>query len=94
VSEFTKRERVRLFGISVHKIEVIYEGVDARFKPAQNGESIKKKCGIDGKFMLHVGAVEPRRNIGVLIRAFYRLKKQGIRHKLVLGACGTRRMEI
>ena len=47
------------------------------------------KYNIDIPFILYVGNVESRKNVSLLIKSFYKLKKQGIKHKLVL--IGTRK---
>lgn len=84
VSKHSKREVLRLFHIDEERIEVIYEGVDARFKPIKKCEGIKKKYGIVGRFILFLGTLEPRKNVNGLIKSFYKLKKMGIEHKLVV----------
>lgn len=48
-----------------------------------------KEYGIYGKFILAVGTLEPRKNIGVLVDAYRKLiKSQDIPHKLVI--CGKK----
>jgi len=84
VSKFSKREILRLFHINEDRIEVIYEGVDSRFRSLDECEGVKKKYGIEGGFILFVGTVEPRKNVNGLIKAFYKLKKKGMKHRLVV----------
>jgi glycosyltransferase involved in cell wall biosynthesis len=73
VSKNTKRDIVEEFGIDEEKIEVVYEGVLENKEICANitgFESIKKKYGINDKFILFLGTIEPRKNITSLIRAF------------------------
>jgi len=73
VSEYTKREVVKHYGISAGKILVTHNGVDPRFKPSGDPQAIarvKQKYGIGELYILHVGAIFVRRNIPTLISAF------------------------
>ena len=51
--------------------------------------NLKRRYNIDSQFILYVGNVESRKNVSLLIKSIYKLKKQGIKHKLVIiGARG------
>ncbi len=88
VSETTKRDVIRLFGIDEHKIAVIYHGIDSQYKSCEDKKeavTILKKYGISDKYILYVGRIQARKNILRLIRAFQLLKqKTRLEHKLVL----------
>ncbi len=63
-----------------NKIYVIYPGVDERFKPIKDKEKIKKvlakyKVEYPKRYLLYVGAIEPRKNLDTAIRVFSRLIK-------------------
>jgi glycosyltransferase involved in cell wall biosynthesis len=62
VSEFTGRQVERLLGVERSRIRVIPHGV--RFPHAEVGEDGREKM------VLHVGAVQKRKNIARLVRAF------------------------
>ena len=66
VSESTKRDLVRELGVNPDQITVVYEGVDHEVFRQQS----KKKCGIDGEYLLFVGTIQPRKNLVRLIEAF------------------------
>ena len=73
VSKNTKKDIIEEFSLPEEKIEVVYEGVlDNRETCANiaNWESVFKKYGISGKFILFLGTIEPRKNIISLIKAF------------------------
>lgn len=91
ISESTKSDLVNIYGISPDKIKVIYSGVDDKFQPIGWNDvrftRIKKKYQLPEYFVLYFGAIEPRKNIAGLIKAFTELKSsyQGFQNlKLVV----------
>jgi glycosyltransferase involved in cell wall biosynthesis len=100
VSENTKKDLVRLYGVAESKINVIYEGCEnnSKFqipnsKLNQNDKNSKiKTLEFQSKFkiqnsnfLLFIGRIEERKNINNIIKAFEILKeKYKIEHKLVL----------
>jgi glycosyltransferase involved in cell wall biosynthesis len=87
-SECTKRDVVRLLGVPTEKIEVIYGGVSSEFSPVTHESvrsQIREKYGIDRPFILSVGRLEPRKNLGRLIEAYWLLRQEtNLRHRLWL----------
>ncbi len=72
VSNFS-RERLKLhLGIPAQKIHVVHNGVGKPFEPqAQNQiEAVKSKYGIQKPYFLFVGTIEPRKNLGGLLKAW------------------------
>ena len=90
ISDFSKKEINELLKVHQEKIKVIYLGCGKEFRIINELEKIKNvknKYGINQRFILNVGTLEPRKNITTLILAFDTLKKKKlIEHKLVL--CG------
>jgi len=87
VSESTKKDLIRLFGIPAEKIRVVHEAAAGMFKPVSDRgllEQTKRKFSLPGKFVLFVGMMEPRKNIPVLIRAFKLFRDAGNPYKLVI----------
>lgn len=78
VSESTKRDLVEIYDISPAKIDVVYNGVDARFQPlpADQVAAFRQQQGLPDRFILFVGTLEPRKNIVSLIDAYARLPKE------------------
>ncbi|MGE0049293.1 MAG: glycosyltransferase family 4 protein [Acidithiobacillus sp.] len=73
VSEFTKIRLLETTGISEEKIIVIPLGVDPRFAPMDqtNTSEIAKKLGLrSDHYVLSLGSLEPRKNLGRLLRAW------------------------
>ncbi|NTW46377.1 MAG: glycosyltransferase family 4 protein [Candidatus Moranbacteria bacterium] len=88
VSENTKRDLIRLYGVPEERISVIYEG-----KPEKNhGSGIgnhEEKTGSGNEsgspYLLFVGRIEERKNVRRIVEAFDILKaRHGIPHRLVL----------
>jgi glycosyltransferase involved in cell wall biosynthesis len=79
-SAHTRSDIVSLLGISPDKVEVLYSGVDARFRPegeAREREWLQARYGIgDQPYVLSVGTLQPRKNYIRLIRAFANLKPE------------------
>lgn len=88
ISNHTKKDCIKYLGIPEEKITVIYEAAGEIFKVEKNKEEIQKylesKYGIKFPFILSVGTLEKRKNIHIVLQAFYRLKKLGNDHKLVI----------
>jgi glycosyltransferase involved in cell wall biosynthesis len=91
VSNSTKSDLIKYFNVSAEKIEVIHEAADERFKPLTDDEvrKVKQKYHLDFPFILYVGGLTPYKNLITLVKAFYKLKIEGINHKLVIA--GTKR---
>lgn len=71
VSEHTKRDVSRLYGIEQEKITVIHSGVEVPpVPPALEVEGMRRRYHLPEKFVLYIGALEPRKNIATLVRAF------------------------
>jgi glycosyltransferase involved in cell wall biosynthesis len=71
VSEFSKREIVRVHGISPGRVTVAHNGVDPIFRdPSQHPSPV------DPPFFLTVGNLQPRKNLPMLVRAFRRLVRE------------------
>ncbi len=66
ISESTRADAIRLLGLKPERIEVIYPGVADAFFGAK---SVARKK----PYILFVGTIEPRKNVGVLLDAYERL---------------------
>lgn len=93
VSEFTKQEVIDCLGVPEEKIRVAYCGVNSRiYSPCRDDrerKSVEKrvrgKWNIPGEYILYLGTLEPRKNVGRLVEAFEMLKKDHPDLKLVIG---------
>jgi len=79
-SEATRADLIRLLGTPPEKVEVLYSGVDPRFRPEPEPgerERLRARYGLDRPYVLSVGTLQPRKNFVRLIRAFARLPDTG-----------------
>jgi glycosyltransferase involved in cell wall biosynthesis len=76
----TRSDIVSFLGVSPDKVEVLYSGVNARFRPEgepRERERLQARYGIgDQPYILSVGTLQPRKNYLRLIRAFANLKPE------------------
>lgn len=89
VSESTKKDILKFYpDIKKNKIKVIYHGFDeTNFSQDRNPEreqQLLKKLGIIKNYLLYVGAIQPRKNLKVLVEAFEKIKKDQPDLQLVL----------
>jgi len=86
VSYNTKRDIIKYFKIPEEKIRVIYNGVNENYKPLSEKEveKIHQKYDINYPFILYVGRLAFHKNIPTLLKAFYKLKKYNLPHKLII----------
>lgn len=82
VSNHTAEDVVKYLGIDRNKLTVVYNGVSPDFKPRKELGDFRKRSGLEEPYLLHVGTLEPRKNIPILLEAFSRLHK--VMHRLVL----------
>lgn len=77
ISEQTKRDLVNFFHADESKIRVVYQGCNNRFRESITNEQIanvKKQYGLPDRYLLDVGAIEPRKNLKNLIKAIHEAK--------------------
>ena len=86
VSEQSKRDLIAAYGISPAKITVIYEAADTRFRPQppETVAAIRERYGLPDRYMLFVGTIEPRKNLGRVLAAFEQLHAEGLTDALVI----------
>jgi glycosyltransferase involved in cell wall biosynthesis len=87
VSEYSKRDLVDTYGVSHEKITVTYEGAGEEFLPLDREkakEDLARKYGINGEFILYLGRLQARKNLARLVESYAKVRKSGLRHKLVL----------
>ncbi len=87
VSNNTKKDIIDILNIPEEKIKVIYNGINEKFFKRVNKKQInkvKEKYNLPDKFILHVGTLQPRKNIKTIIESFFIAKKEIYDLKLVL----------
>lgn len=86
VSESTKSDLIKWYGIPDQKISVIYQGYDnQKFYPRSAGdvEHVKSKFGIKNRYFICVGETRPYKNVEKLLTAFRQVNRQDIQMVVV-----------
>ncbi|MFL5734608.1 MAG: glycosyltransferase family 4 protein [Chloroflexia bacterium] len=77
VSEATKQDLVKRYRVTPRKIRVVYHGRDPAFAPVGDEAAIAEagaRYGIGRFYCLHVGTLQPRKNLQMLVEAWARLR--------------------
>ena len=72
-SECSRQDAIKAYGLPESKIRVIYEAPAPYFKPITDQTApaeVRQKYNLPEKFILHVGTIEPRKNLNRLLDAF------------------------
>lgn len=86
-SECSRQDAIKAYGLPEWKIKVIYEAPAPTFKPASGPaplNGVRQKYNLPEKYILHVGTIEPRKNLTRLLEAFRPLLAHWPHLKLVL----------
>lgn len=76
VSECTKRDIMRLYGIPGERIKVIYQSISEAYRQPLSKEqlsAVRAKYSLPEKFILSVGTIEERKNQATVVRALQHL---------------------
>jgi glycosyltransferase involved in cell wall biosynthesis len=85
ISHSTADDVRRFYRVDADKIRVIYPPVSARFAAAPGDpDAVRGRFRLSGDFILHVGSISRKKNLGTLLRAFQHVRQQGVDAKLVL----------
>ncbi len=89
-SENTKMDMIKHLSISEDLIRVIYPSGHENFTAdisRENIEKLKERLGIQEKYFLYVGTIEPRKNLSRVIESFNHFikdKQRSVRYQLVI----------
>lgn len=99
VSNHAKSEIEHFFPDARGKTHVVYNGIDLKTYVKQDKksvESMKKKIGIHGDYLLYLGNIEPRKNLSRLLDGYMALPKS-LKEKyslIIVGGHGWNNEEI
>lgn len=76
VSEATKHDLVQTYGVAPEKISVVYNAADSHFRPQSPAvqTATRERFSAGKPYFLFVGALQPRKNLVNLLRAFEEFK--------------------
>ncbi|HEX7046428.1 MAG TPA: glycosyltransferase family 1 protein [Gammaproteobacteria bacterium] len=92
VSEFVREEVIESLGVPGEKVTAIHNGVDSAFRPRDASETAASlsRLGLrHARYVLGVGTLEPRKNLGRLCRA-YRSLPEEVRQEFPLVLAGMK----
>lgn len=72
VSECTKKDIIKVYGVEPSKIEVVYQGCFPDFATIASSnlkKEVKEKYQLPSNFILSVGSIEERKNILLIVKA-------------------------
>jgi glycosyltransferase involved in cell wall biosynthesis len=87
VSQTTADDLEDHFGLGSETVRVVPNGVDDAFVPGDRDaarQAVRDRWGIAVPFVLHVGALEPRKGLDVLIEAAALASREGAAWRVVL----------
>jgi glycosyltransferase involved in cell wall biosynthesis len=90
VSESTRKDTIRILGVSGHKVFTVPEGVSKEYHPIADREllaDIRLRYNLPQEFILYVGTVEPRKNLPLLIKSYKNITGDG--HSIPLVIVGS-----
>jgi glycosyltransferase involved in cell wall biosynthesis len=72
VSQFSKEDIITRYNIAPEKVDVVYNGASENFVPAREElkQFVRRKFVHDHAYFIYVGAIQPRKNIVNLLKAF------------------------
>lgn len=77
VSKATAHDLNALNGVPEEKIRVVHSGIDKSLRPVTDERetiALKERLGIPGPYILHVGSLQPRKNLSRLVEAFAQVR--------------------
>jgi glycosyltransferase involved in cell wall biosynthesis len=92
ISESTRRDAIRLLGLSAQKIFTVPLGISEEFQPISDQALLQARrlaYNLPDEFILYVGLVEPRKNLPLLLKAYSRLiNKENTPALVIVGRFG------
>lgn len=78
VSDFSKADIIQQYKTPAEKIQVVYNGVRNVFKPINfdDQQTVKDEYAAGAEYFLYVGAIQPRKNLVNLLKAFSIFKRR------------------
>lgn len=75
ISESSRQDVHHFFGVPLAQIDVVYPGVNGRYRPLPPEQitAFRKTHNLPERFVLHVGTLQPRKNIATLLAALAKL---------------------
>lgn len=87
ISDAGKRDVHERYAVPLDHIDVVRPGVDGAFQPRPSDEvaQFRQRHDLPDHFILHIGTLQPRKNIPTLLEAFKQIERLGLTLVLVGG---------
>ena len=86
VSHSARRDLLRVHRLPSDRVSVVHEAAGPGFEPIGDGARLARvrlRYALPPRFLLYVGAIEPRKNLPRLMKAFAMARARGMPHELV-----------
>jgi glycosyltransferase involved in cell wall biosynthesis len=86
-SRSARRDVVELLDVAPDRIHVVPGAPRPGFRRVRDRallDTVRRRYGLADRFILHLGNIEPRKNLERLLAAWTRLKRSGLPHQLVI----------
>ena len=95
ISNSGRKDIQRIFGVPEERIDVVVPGVSEAYRPLPAGqiERFRRRMNLPERFVLHVGTLQPRKNLRVLLDALSGLSRPDV-HLVLVGGKGWNYEEI
>jgi glycosyltransferase involved in cell wall biosynthesis len=80
ISESSRQDVNQIFQVPLERIDVVLPGVDPQFQPLPPGEvaEFRRWEALPDQVVLHVGTLQPRKNIPILLEAMAQLNRPDV----------------
>ncbi len=84
-SQSTATDVANIYPRQAHKTRTIPLGIEPH-RPCSESQlhEVRSRYGLDGPFLLHVGTIQARKNVHLLVQAVRKLREEGFPHRCVL----------
>lgn len=86
VSHSARRDLLAFHDVPEERVSVMHEAAGPAFRPVHDEVKrarIRRRYALPERFILYVGAIEPRKNLPRLVSSFAAARRAGIPHELV-----------
>ena len=86
ISQNTANDLAKYYGLPPQNISLIYPSCQPEYRPHTASEVavVRQRLGLPEGYVLHVGAISPKKNLTTLLKAFALARQQGYAGHLVL----------